>query len=146
MRELRELPQIVGGNDLGVLTRASQIFQFLTSTVVRVSRCDTAEMVKLIDNTQRDVRFAFANEVARMCDGLGISAQEVIRAGNLGYARNHIPMPGPVGGPCLSKDPHILAQGLARVGVVPEYASVSGPSTSSSLGTWRPRCGVGPIV
>jgi nucleotide sugar dehydrogenase len=120
LAELRTLPQIVGGITYGAGVRASQLFQFLTPTVVRVSDVETAEMIKLIDNAQRDVAFAYANEVARACDAIGISAAEVIQAGKLGYPRTNLPMPGPVGGPCLEKDPHILAERLRELGVEPE--------------------------
>ncbi|MEZ5618798.1 MAG: nucleotide sugar dehydrogenase [Rhodocyclaceae bacterium] len=120
LTELRQLPQIVGGTTVAAAVRASQLFQFITPTVVRVSDVETAEMIKLIDNAQRDVAFAYANEVARACDAVGISAAEVIQAGKLGYPRTNLPMPGPVGGPCLEKDPHILAEGLRELGVEPE--------------------------
>jgi UDP-N-acetyl-D-mannosaminuronic acid dehydrogenase len=118
--ELRQLPQIVGGMSNAAAMRASQLFQFITPTVVRVSDVETAEMIKLIDNAQRDVAFAYANEVARACDAIGVSAAEVIQAGKLGYPRTNLPMPGPVGGPCLEKDSHILAEGLRELGVEPE--------------------------
>jgi nucleotide sugar dehydrogenase len=90
-----------------------------------VSDLETAEMIKLIDNAQRDVAFAYANEVALSCDAVGISAAEVIRAGKLGYPRTNLPMPGPVGGPCLEKDSHILAEGLRELGVEPEITMTS---------------------
>jgi len=118
--ELRVLPQIVAGDTLAATVRASQLFQFLTPTTVRVSSIETAEMIKLVDNAQRDVHFAFANEIARMCDVSGIAAAEVIKAGKLGYPRTNLPMPGPVGGPCLSKDPYILAESFENTGVTPE--------------------------
>jgi UDP-N-acetyl-D-mannosaminuronic acid dehydrogenase len=120
--ELRQLPQIVGGRTSQAAVRASQLFQFITPTVVRVSSLETAEMIKLIDNAQRDVAFAYANEVARACDAIGVSAAEVIQAGKLGYPRTNLPMPGPVGGPCLEKDPYILAEGLRELGVEPEIS------------------------
>lgn len=120
LAELRTLPQIVGGSTYVASGRASQLFQFLTSTVVRVSDVETAEMIKLVDNAQRDVSFAYANEVARACDAIGVSAAEVIQAGKLGYPRTNLPMPGPVGGPCLEKDSHILAEGLRELGIEPE--------------------------
>jgi len=120
LTELRQLPQIVGGMTSQAAVRASQLFQFITPTVVRVSNLETAEMIKLIDNAQRDVAFAYANEVARACDAIGVSAAEVIQAGKLGYPRTNLPMPGPVGGPCLEKDSHILAEGLRDLGVEPE--------------------------
>jgi nucleotide sugar dehydrogenase len=120
MQELRKNPQIVGGSDLHACVRAAQMFQFITPTTVRVRDLETAEMIKLVDNAQRDVHFAFSNEVARMCDAIGVSAAEVIQAGKLGYPRTNLAMPGPVGGPCLEKDPYILAEGLAQLGLVPE--------------------------
>ncbi len=120
LRELRELPQIVGGHDRGSLIRAAQVFQFLTPTVVQVSSLETAELIKLVDNAQRDVHFGLSNEVARIADAIGVSALEVIRAGKLGYPRTQLPMPGPVGGPCLEKDSYILANGLEEFGLSPE--------------------------
>jgi nucleotide sugar dehydrogenase len=109
----------------GAAVRAAQIFQFLTPTVVKVSDVETAEMIKLVDNTHRDVAFAYANEIARACDAVGVSAAEVIKAGKLGYPRTNLPMPGPVGGPCLEKDPHIFAEGLRELGVEPEITAAA---------------------
>jgi nucleotide sugar dehydrogenase len=120
LAELRVLPQIVAGQSLAATVRASQLFQFLTPTTVRVSSIEAAEMIKLVDNAQRDVHFAFANEIARMCDVAGISAAEIIKSGKLGYPRTNLPMPGPVGGPCLSKDPYILAESFEAMQVTPE--------------------------
>ena len=71
----------------------------------------------MIDNTHRDVSFAFSNEIAHACDAAGVSAVEIIRAGKLGYPRTNLYMPGPVGGPCLSKDSHILSEGLRKFGI-----------------------------
>ena len=116
MQELRSLPQIVGGLNEHSTLRASQLFSFLTPTTIKVGSLEAAEMVKLINNTQRDLMFAFANEVALMCDAVGVSAAEVIEAGNVGYPRASMPMPGPGGGPCLEKDPYILAEGVAARG------------------------------
>ena len=120
MAELRYLPQIVGADSFTTSIRVSQLFQFLTPTIIRVSDMETAELIKLVDNTKRDVLFAFSNEVARICDAVGLSAKEVITSGRFGYSRTNLPMPGPVGGPCLSKDSHILAQSLERYGITPE--------------------------
>ncbi len=120
--ELVTLPQIVGGTTEHATFRASQLFSMLTPTIIRVRNAETAELVKLINNTQRDLMFAFANEVAALCDAIGVSAHEVIASGNVGYARANLPLPGPVGGPCLEKDPYILAEGLEPHGFVPKLA------------------------
>lgn len=117
MQELRQLPQIVGADDEGVRERAAHFFYKLTPTCVQVSSLETAEIIKLVDNTFRDVQFGFANEVARICDAFGVNAMEVIPGGKLGYPRTNVALPGLVGGPCLEKDPHILAQSLREKGV-----------------------------
>jgi len=122
LNELRQLPQIVGGITLESAVRAGQIFQFITPTVIRVSDVETAEFIKMVDNTYRDITLAYSNEIARIADAIGISAIEVVNAGTRGYKRVHLAVPGPVGGPCLEKDPHILAQSLAPYGIVPEIA------------------------
>jgi len=117
LKELRHLPQIIGGINSKSSLRASVLFQFITSTIVKVSCPETAEMIKMIDNTQRDINFGFSNEIANVCDAVGVNALEVIQAGKLGYSRTNLPLPGPVGGPCLSKDPHILSQSVKDYGV-----------------------------
>ena len=117
LQELRELPQIVGADDPAVADRAAAVFRRLTSSIVLVSGIETAEIIKLVSNTFRDVQFAFANEVARVCDAFGVSAHEVISAGKLGYNRTNIPLPGLVGGPCLEKDPHILMESARTRGI-----------------------------
>lgn len=123
--ELFSLPQIVAGDSMRARVRAAQLFSFITPTVVQVGSLETAEMIKLVDNTQRDVHFAFANEVARLCDAAGVSAAEVITAGKLGYPRTNLPMPGLVGGPCLEKDTYILAEGMRELGIEPEISLAS---------------------
>jgi len=122
LSELRCLPQVIGASSAAASLRAGRFFNALTPTIVRVASIEVAEMVKLMDNTYRDVTFAFANEVARLCDGLGINAHEVITAGRLGYPRTSVPLPGPVGGPCLGKDTHILAESVRAAGMAPDIA------------------------
>ncbi len=120
LAELHALPQICGGLNEKDSWRAALLFQSLTPTTIRVSQPETAELVKLLDNSYRDLFFAFANEVALICEAVGLNANEVIRAANLGYERTNIARPGLVGGPCLEKDPHILAHGLHDFDYVPE--------------------------
>ena len=112
LSELGVLPQIVGGVNDESTRRAAEFFSKITSTVVKVSNSETAELIKLVDNMQRDVRFAVANEVADICNSENIRATEVISAGKLGYPRTNLPFSGPVGGPCLEKDSYILAESL----------------------------------
>ena len=120
MTELRTLPQIIGADLLETRIRCAQFFSFITPTVVQVSNTETAELIKLIDNCQRDVQFALSNEVAVISDLVGVSANEVINAGKLGYPRTNLAIPGPVGGPCLEKDSYILSNGLKKKNFNPD--------------------------
>jgi len=99
--EMRSLPQIVGGLDDESADRAEALFRLITPKIVRVSSLETAEMIKLINNTYRDLTFAFANEVALIAERMGLSAAEMIHAANVDYARSNVAQPGFVGGPCL---------------------------------------------
>lgn len=119
LEELRSLPQVVGGFTDADAWRASRIFQRLTPTTIRVSSLETAEVIKLLDNSYRDLFFAFGNEVAMLCEAAGLDGIEVIKAANTGYERTNIAKPGFVGGPCLEKDPHILQHSLRDFNHVP---------------------------
>jgi UDP-N-acetyl-D-mannosaminuronic acid dehydrogenase len=108
--ELRTLPQIVGGiNELSV-EQTTRLFSRMGASIVSMTSLEEAEIVKLINNSFRDVSFAFANEVALLCERFNIDAARVIQSANNGYGRNLIALPSPgVGGLCLSKDPYMLS-------------------------------------
>jgi len=118
LRELHELPQIVGGLTETATERASRLFRRSTHTIIDVGALESAEMLKIMDNTFRDVMFSYANQMALLCESLGLDMVPLVRAANLGYNRNNIPVPSPgVGGACLSKDPYILASVCRQAGV-----------------------------
>lgn len=120
LRELRELPQIIGGFDERSAERAARLFRRSTQTIIDVGPIEAAEMLKILDNTYRDVMFAYANQMALLCEELGLDMVPIVQAANQGYNRNRIPVPSPgVGGACLSKDPYILASVCRRVGIDP---------------------------
>ena len=109
IEELRRIPQIIGGFDPLSTLKAVELFKPVVSKVISVSTLESAELVKLFNNTFRDVLFGFANELALICDGFNIDPAEVVKAANEDYARSLIPSPSPgVGGYCLTKDPFIL--------------------------------------
>ena len=117
LRELRELPQIIGGFDPQSSEMAMRLFNENTHTVIDVGSLEAAEMCKLLDNTYRDVIFAYANQMAVLSEKAGLNMSELVAKVNLGYGRNAIPFPSPgVGGPCLSKDPYILMDNFAAFG------------------------------
>lgn len=110
LKELKTNPQIIGAFDPISYDYASRIFQNLTKTVINVGGLEEAELCKLMDNTYRDHIFAYSNNLANLAEKLNINIHKLIKKVNYGYKRNHIPRPSPgVGGPCLSKDPYILA-------------------------------------
>lgn len=119
LRELVELPQVVGGLDEASLARGIAFFEGLAHQIVPVSSLETAELVKLTNNCHTDVIYAFGNEIAMMTERLGLDPLEVIRATNLDYPRPDIAKPGYVGGGCLSKDPYIMLAGSSRSGHTP---------------------------
>jgi nucleotide sugar dehydrogenase len=110
VQELSSLPQIVGGLTNRCAELASAFWQTLTDSVVRVDSLEAAELVKLINNSYRDLSFAFANGLALLADRFNLDAARIINSANEGYPRNPIPKPSPgVGGYCLSKDPFLYA-------------------------------------
>lgn len=119
LRELVELPQVVGGLDEASLQHGLDFFRGLARQVVPVSSLETAELVKLTNNCHTDVIYSFGNEIAMITERLGLDPLEVIRATNLDYPRPDIARPGYVGGGCLSKDPYILMSSSDRRGYRP---------------------------
>jgi UDP-N-acetyl-D-mannosaminuronic acid dehydrogenase len=113
--EMCTLPQIIGGLDERSADRAEALFRRITPRIVRVSSLEAAEMIKLINNTYRDLNFAFGNEVALIAERLGLSAGELIHAANVDYQRSNVARPGFVGGPCLEKDALILISSLQQL-------------------------------
>jgi UDP-N-acetyl-D-mannosaminuronic acid dehydrogenase len=119
LRELVELPQIVGGFDAASLDLGVQLFRRLCKRVVPVSSLETAELVKLSNNCHTDLIYAFGNEIAMLTERLGLDPLEVIRATNVDYPRPDLAKPGYVGGGCLSKDPYIMLSAADRTGHLP---------------------------
>src|SRR3989338_8843863 len=120
LEELRTLPQVIGEIDKKNAGSAARIFSSMTDTIVMVDSLEEAEIVKLINNTYRDVTFGFANEVALIAQRWGMDGKKVIEAANHGYRRGGIPLPSPgVGGYCLTKDPFIFIESAKSKGYDP---------------------------
>ena len=115
LHELRQLPQIVAGIDQYSLEKTASIFNSITKTVVRVSSLEAAELIKLLDNTYRDITISIGNLCGKICHKLNLDSREVIEAANFGYSRNKILFPGAgVGGGCLVKDPYLLIESVGK--------------------------------
>ena len=113
--ELENNPQIIGADDLISFEKTSNIFNKLTTSIIKVDNIKSAEFAKLVDNSYRDHKFSYANQLIEPCEKLGINLNAIIDAVNFGYGRNDIAKPSPgVGGPCLTKDPYIFYGGLKK--------------------------------
>jgi UDP-N-acetyl-D-mannosaminuronic acid dehydrogenase len=119
-KELPRLPRIIGGIDKRSTNVAAAIFEVITTKIVKVSSPRVAEMAKIFDNVYRDTNIALANELAVICEKLGIDVIETIKACNTGYDRTNMLIPGAgVGGSCLNKDPYILSYSVHEKGFEP---------------------------
>src|SRR5258706_92801 len=98
LRELEELPQVVGGVDAASRDAAAALFSRVTRRVVPVGSLEAAELVKLVNNCHTDLIYAYGNEVALMAERWGLDPLEVIRAANLDYPRPDLARPGYGGG------------------------------------------------
>src|SRR5499426_3242948 len=119
LRELEELPQVVGGLDAASASAAVELFSGLTRRVVRASSIEAAELVKLVNNCHTDLIYGYGNEVALLAQRFGLDPLEVIHCANVEYPRPDLAKPGFVGGGCLSKDPYILLSAAAETGYTP---------------------------
>ena len=119
---LENIAKVVGGITPACLDLVSTLYRRIVEKVVPVSTVDTAEMVKVFENTFRAVNIALVNEFAIMCRRLGISVWEVISAAAtkpFGFMPFY---PGPgLGGHCLPSDPHYLSWKLRLEGYEPRF-------------------------
>jgi UDP-N-acetyl-D-glucosamine dehydrogenase len=106
----RNTPKVIGGTTPACLEVAQALYARIIDTVVPVTSTDSAEMVKLLENTFRAVNIALVNEVAMMSRRLGIDAWEVIRAAATKPFGFMPFFPGPgLGGHCIPVDPLYLS-------------------------------------
>jgi UDP-N-acetyl-D-glucosamine dehydrogenase len=119
---LESIAKVVGGITPSCLDLATTLYRRVVERVVPVSTADTAEMVKVFENTFRAVNIALVNELAIMCRRLGISVWEVVDAAAtkpFGFMPFY---PGPgLGGHCLPSDPHYLSWRLRLDGYEPRF-------------------------
>jgi len=124
---IRTTPKLVGGMTPACTERARELYSLVCDEVVVVSTPEAAELSKLLENVFRSVNIAFVNELAQLCDRLGIDVWEVIDAAStkpFGFMRFE---PGPgMGGHCLPVDPFYLAFKAREQGFYPEFIELAG--------------------
>jgi len=107
---VRTTPKVVGGLTDECRRRAAELYSLICDEIVEVSSPEVAELTKLLENIFRSVNIALVNELAQLCDRMGIDVWEVVDAAGtkpFGFMRFD---PGPgMGGHCLPIDPFYLA-------------------------------------
>jgi UDP-N-acetyl-D-glucosamine dehydrogenase len=106
----KNTPKVVGGITPACVAVAKALYETCIDTIVPVSTPEAAELVKLLENTFRSVNIGLVNEMAIVCDKLGVDVWEVIDAAAtkpFGFMK-FTPGPG-IGGHCIPLDPHYLA-------------------------------------
>jgi UDP-N-acetylglucosamine 2-epimerase (non-hydrolysing) len=108
--ELVHNDRIIGAANTKAQQKVKDIYQSFVDGEVFLTDLTTAECVKLVENTSRDVGIAFANELAQVCEELNVNVNEVIRLANR-HPRVNVLNPGPgVGGHCIPIDPWFLVE------------------------------------
>ena len=123
----KNTPKVVGGITPACTDVAVALYESCIDTVVRVSSTETAELVKLLENTFRSVNIAMANEMAIVCDKLGVDVWEVIDAAAtkpFGFMK-FTPGPG-IGGHCIPLDPHYLAWKMRGLNYKTRFIDLAG--------------------
>jgi len=120
-------PKIIGGITEQCTKVGHTLYNTIVKTVIPVSSTETAEMVKLLENTFRAINIGLANEVAIMCEKLGINVWEVIEAAAtkpFGFMK-FLPGPG-LGGHCIPIDPYYLSWKLKSLDYDARFIQLAG--------------------
>src|SRR5437773_9075490 len=138
----RNTPKVIGGITPACLKVAIALYQGAIDTLVPVSSPEAAELVKILENTFRSVNIGLANEMAIVCDKLGVDVWEVIEAAStkpFGFMK-FTPGPG-VGGHCIPLDPHYLAWKMRTLNYKTRFIELAG-----ELNAEMPEFWVGKVV
>ena len=129
---VRNTPKIIGGVTPACTEVASALYGTSVDAIVPVSSTRAAEMVKLLENTYRAVNIGLVNEIAVMCDKLGLDVWEVIDAAAtkpFGFTAFY---PGPgLGGHCIPIDPHYLSWKLKTLNYTARFIELASDVNSA---------------
>jgi UDP-N-acetyl-D-mannosaminuronic acid dehydrogenase len=129
LRELVENARVIGGVTPASAQAGRDLYSVFVTGEIFVTDSTTAEMVKLMENTYRDVNVAIANEFSRLADRFGIDIWEAIGIANH-HPRVKILNPGPgVGGHCISVDPWFLVEAAPDITPLIHMARMPSPNS-----------------
>jgi UDP-N-acetyl-D-glucosamine dehydrogenase len=122
----RNIPKVIGGVTPQCVQVGALFYAQVMDTIIPVGSTRVAEMVKLLENTFRMINIGLANEIAMMCDRMGIDVWEVIDAAAtkpFGFMPFY---PGPgLGGHCIPVDPHYLSWKTKQAGFEPRFIELA---------------------
>jgi len=122
IHELQYNNRIIGGITPESAEKARDLYSAFVKGDMILTDAKTAELCKLMENTYRDVNIALANELAKICEQLGVNAWNVIQYANK-HPRVHLHYPGPgVGGHCLAVDPWFIVEAAPDTARIIELA------------------------
>ena len=121
------MPKIVGGIDEESTRRAAELYGSVVDTVHPVSSPEAAELTKLLENIFRSVNIALVNELAQLCERMGIDVWEVVDAAATKPFGFMSFKPGPgLGGHCIPVDPFYLTWKAREYGFYTEFIELAG--------------------
>jgi len=133
----RNTPKVVGGITPACRDVALALYQPAIERLVPVSSTEAAELVKILENTFRSVNIGLVNEMAIVCDKLGVDVWEVIEAAAtkpFGFMK-FTPGPG-VGGHCIPLDPHYLAWKMRTLNYKTRFIALAGELNAEMPEYW----------
>ncbi|HEY6107853.1 MAG TPA: nucleotide sugar dehydrogenase [Gemmatimonadales bacterium] len=136
----RNTPKVVGGITPNCLEVTMALYQPSIERLVPVSSTEAAELVKILENTFRSVNIGLVNEMAIVCDKLGVDVWEVIDAAAtkpFGFMK-FTPGPG-VGGHCIPLDPHYLAWKMRTLNYRTRFIELAGEINAEMPEYWVAR-------
>lgn len=125
--QIKNTPKVIGGITPACTDVGTELYSRVIDTVVPVTSPESAELVKLLENTFRSINIGLVNEMAIMCEKLGVDAWEVIDAANtkpFGFMK-FVPGPG-LGGHCIPIDPHYLAWKMKSLDYKARFIELAG--------------------
>jgi len=130
--KIKNTPKVVGGITKTCTKISKYLYESIIDTVVLVSSPEAAETVKLLENTFRSINIGLVNEVAIMCEKLGVNVWEVIDAAAtkpFGFMK-FTPGPG-LGGHCIPIDPHYLSWKMKTLNYQARFIELAGEINTS---------------
>ncbi len=132
---LTNIQKIVSGMDEETAQEIRKVYEIVVKAgAFPVSNIRTAEAVKVVENSQRDINIAFMNEVAMICDRMGIDTAEVLAGMNTKWNALNF-RPGLVGGHCIGVDPYYLTNAAEKLGYHSQII-LSGRKVNDSMGAF----------